>query len=110
MIAAGILTAAIISFSQLFFYQASDLSKKEVKTDQHDDSRKDNSSPDQFYFSIPSSNVHSSTHVDSGPDFSFLLEVLFSAEKPAQRVVQSPVSVGKLFQTLFQVIIAPNAP
>jgi hypothetical protein len=104
MIAIGLLTAAIIVCTQVFYYQAADFSKKDVKTEQEE------SSDHSLYLSAPSNSILSTSHVELNNEFTFVFEVLLNAEQNEGNHAPLPLALGKLFQTLFNVIIAPNAP
>jgi hypothetical protein len=102
----GIVTATVIVLSQLFWFQTSDFSKKTACSEQTEDTNDE----EESHFSLPSSTFPSSTSVEQGQESSFIQELLFKEEKAAEISTSLPTTVGKFFQTLFRVLIAPNAP
>jgi hypothetical protein len=104
-ILAGSLLALAIVFSQIFQPQSGQ-SKQVIKTEQ----QQDNSKQEQAYTSAPSFSLPSSAHVHLNIDVYCLFEILCQ-EKPQEiQDTESPLRPQKLMQTLFRVIIAPNAP
>jgi len=105
---AGIATAAVIIFSQLFYFQAANYCQEKAETEQHDhDQKKDGT---ESYISIPSSSISSSSHIEITQDLSFVLEILFERESKEEEVTKISLPVNRFFQTLFRFIISPNAP
>jgi len=102
----GTITALVIVFSQLFYFQAADYCQQKAKTDQHTESSKEEAT----YISIPSSTISSSQTIQLNQDFTFVLEILFDGDEEQPERGYPTVSLGKIFRTLFSVIIAPNAP
>jgi len=102
---AGVATASLIVFSQLFYFQAANYCQKKADI-QHHDQKKDAT---ETYISIPSSSISSSSHVEIHQDISFVLEVLFDHE-PKEETITVSFPVNRFFQTLFRFIISPNAP
>jgi hypothetical protein len=102
----GLLTALVIVFSQLFYFQAATYCQKKVETTQHDK----NTGGTESYISIPSSTISSTPHIEINQDLSFVLEILFEKKAEEQLPANITASAGRLFQTLFRFIIAPNAP
>ncbi|MBX2964238.1 MAG: hypothetical protein KF687_17125 [Cyclobacteriaceae bacterium] len=102
----GILTAAIIVISQVFFIP----NQSQIKSGS--DSEQQDATPEGAEFFSPSaySLPSSSTTVVLNHDLSCIEEILFG--EPSTREIPTLVqrSVGKLFKALFQFIIAPNAP
>jgi hypothetical protein len=103
---AGIATAAVIIFSQLFYFQAANYCQQKVETEQ-EAHKKDGT---ESYISIPSSSISSSSHIEITQDLSFVLEILFEGESKEEEVTRISVPVNRIFQTLFRFIISPNAP
>ena len=106
---AGIATAAVIIFSQLFYFQAANYCQEKAETEQHDhDQKKDGT---ESYISIPSSSISSSSHIEITQDLSsFVLEILFEGDSKEEEVTRISLPVNRFFQTLFRFIISPNAP
>ncbi len=103
---AGIATAAVIVFSQLFYFQAATYCQKKVETEQQ--SKQAEKSHD-FYVSIPSNTISSVSHIEISEAMAFVTETLFETEED-ETPVEFPVIVNRLFQAMFRFIIAPNAP
>lgn len=102
----GIATAMVIIFSQLFYFQAATYCQKKADTEQHNQKEKGT----EAYISIPSSSISSVSHIEIHQALSFVIETLFENEKKSEVTsVEAPLA-GRLFQTLFRFIIAPNAP
>lgn len=103
----GVITALVVVCSQLFFFQASNPGKKDIKTE------KEQNHPDDeaAYISLPSVSQQShSTHVEVIQRSACLFEILFEKKKQINESLDVPLSLGKFFHTLFRVIISPNAP
>jgi hypothetical protein len=106
----GVITALVVVFSQVFYFQASNYAKKEVKSGQEKKQDKQ-SETDNHYTSLPSiSQPTTATHVEADHESSFLLEILFEDKEEPTDLAAVPLSLGKFFHTLFRVIISPNAP
>ncbi len=103
---AGLATAFVIIFSQLFYFQAATYCQNKAETDQHDQKTTDNES----HISIPSSTISSVSHIEINQELSFVLEILFADKNNTHSTTEVIPSVSRLFQTLFRFIIAPNAP
>ena len=103
--ALGILVALAIVCSQLFYFQPTSISKKETKTEQHQEN-----SGDQVSFSVPSTSLPSSVHVVLNPDVFLLFEILF--EENVSKIPELTVAIplGQFFRTVFGLTISPNAP
>jgi len=104
---AGIATAGVIVFSQLFYFQAANYCQEKVDTEQQDQKKKDGT---ETHISIPSSSISSSSHIELTHDLSFILEALFQSESKEEEVTSISLPVNRFFQTLFRFIISPNAP
>jgi hypothetical protein len=103
---AGLATALLIVFSQLFYFQAATYCQKKADTEHRD--QKDTGH--ETYISIPSSSIFSASNIEINQDLSFVIETLFDCKNETQSTVEVSPSIGRLFQTLFRFIIAPNAP
>ena len=104
---AGILIAGVICFTQVFYFHLSNDLKQSTESTQRTNS---NSGDDEF-ISIPSSySLPASTYLNLEHEFSFIEELLFNREETENAPVTIPLTAGRLFRTLFQFIISPNAP
>ena len=107
---AGVITALVIVFSQVFYFQAPAYAKKDVKTG-HEKKEKQSEKNDKQFISLPSiSQPTASTNVEADHESAFLLEILFEDKAEPADHAEVPRSLGKFFHTLFRVIISPNAP
>ena len=102
----GIVTAGVIVFSQLFYFQAATYCQEKVDTEQSD---KKSDAPES-YISIPSSTISSASTIEIHQDISFVLESLFEKEADEESDHTISLPVNKFFHTLFRFIISPNAP
>jgi hypothetical protein len=105
----GIITALVVVFSQVFYFQPTDYSKKETKSEQQKKQEK-SSENNHSYISLPSISQSSSTHVEVDHESSFLLDILFEGKEKETRSAEVPIAFGRFFHTLFRAIISPNAP
>jgi len=104
----GVLTAAIITVSQLFSYQSIDSNKKETKTEKH--SEEPSSAERSAFIAMTSGSVLASIQSHLHQEVIFLFEIFFQEDESYPWIPEVPVALGKYFQTLFHIIIAPNAP
>lgn len=102
---AGIATAAVIVFSQLFYFQAATYCQQKAETEEHGEKT---DSP-ETYISIPSSTISSTSNIVLNQDISFVLEI-FEHEAEQETNATFFLPVNRLFQTLFRFVISPNAP
>lgn len=105
LIIAVALTALAIVFSQFFYFQLPDTSKKEIKTEQQEDHPEN-----KVYISLPSSSLPSSTHLELNQPMFFLFEILFEKEESVERGFTVFLPPNRFFKTLFEGVISPNAP
>lgn len=104
----GVITAFVMVFSQVFYFQPSSFAKKEIKTEKQEKQQDDKN---DSYISLPSfSQPTSSVHVELDQKPLCLFEIFFGKGTEENSEHDIPLSLGKFFQTLFRVIIAPNAP
>ena len=103
---AGLATAGVIVFSQLFYFQAANYCQEKAETEQQDQKKDGN----ETHISIPSSSISSSSHIELTHDLSFVLEALFESDSREEEVTTISLPVNRFFQTLFRFIISPNAP
>lgn len=111
-LAAGIATACVIVFSQLFYFQAATYCQKEVETKHHKNlpvKETRGNAGHEAYISIPSNSIASVSTIQLSEEISFVLETLLEP-KEDQAVTEIPSLTNRLFQTLFRFIIATNAP
>lgn len=111
-LAAGIATACLIVFSQLFYFQAATYCQKEAETQHQKDlpvQEKGKDAGHEAYISIPSNTIASVSHIQISDGLSFVLETLLEP-KEEQAATEAPPLTNRLFQTLFRFIIASNAP
>ncbi len=102
----GIFVALAIMCCQFFYLPSARFQKKEVKSEQ----TQNEESKDQIYFSIPSTTLPSSVHVELNPNVFLLFEILFE-----EKVIETPeidvaAPFSQCFRTLFGLAISPNAP
>jgi hypothetical protein len=107
------LTAGVIVFSQLFYFQAATYCQEKAQTQQ-----KEKESPVKngtetsshlAFISIPSNTITSVSTIQLGDGLSFVQEVLCEPQEN-QPVAEAPPLVNGFFYTLFRFIIASNAP
>lgn len=110
-LAAGIATACLIVFSQLFYFQAATYCQKEAETHQKQTPVKEagKEAGHEAYVSIPSNTIASVSNIQISDGLTFVLETLLEP-KEEQAVAEVPPLTNRLFQTLFRYIIATNAP
>ncbi len=107
MLIVGVLAVVAIIFSQLFYYQSVEHTKKEVKTEQQ---QQDHSTHDEAFFSVPSTSMPSSTEVELHHKSFLLLEILFEDDEIEVDHKLTIIHLNTFLHTLFSVIISPNAP
>jgi len=98
--------ALVMTFAQLFHTQVSAFGKKETKTEQQSDRHGDETFISLSSFSLPSASVYLQVNLDPY----CLFEILFEKEPQQPEASRVPLRPEKLLQTLFRVIISPNAP
>ncbi len=101
----GIVVALGVICSQLFYFPQTTLSKKETKAEHHQ-----SDSDDQVYFSVPSTSLPSSAHVELNPNVFFLFETLFEGSTFQIPEFKIAIPLGQFFRTVFGLTISPNAP
>ena len=105
----GILTAVVIVFSQIYcFQEACQHKEKLTKTEQHQDNKKAESH--KAFFTMPSSIIPSSASIESTQETAFICVVSGEKKEVTPHIQEFPVFLTKFFQTLFRIIISPNAP
>jgi hypothetical protein len=103
----GIFTAVILVVSQVFFFTGTEFNKKEQKTEKHSE---ESSSRQDVPFIVASSAPASSIQTQIHQEITFLFEILLAEDEQRSWTTDIPLSLGKYFQTLFHIIISPNAP
>jgi hypothetical protein len=106
-IMAGLLLAIAIVFSQVFQSQLTTHLKHDVKKTEQ---KKTDNQEEQLYSAAPSFSLPSSVQLHLNVEAYCLFEIVCSEEQHQSDSHESPLRPQKLFQTLFRVIIAPNAP
>lgn len=107
------LTAAVIVFSQLFYFQAATYCQEKAQTQQKEKETPvkngKETSGEQAYFSIPSNTITSVSAIELSDGISFVQEILC---EPRENEVTTgtPALANRFFYTLFRFIIASNAP
>jgi hypothetical protein len=105
----GMLTAAGIVFSQVFFFgQQQAFSKAHVE--QHDPTPDSNSKEGDLYISQPSFSQPVTASFVLQQELTVIQEIIFGGREPEEPRVQLTLATGKFFRALFQFIISPNAP
>jgi hypothetical protein len=103
----GSILAAAVVFAQVFqvktFIQESNLFKAESNQDTQEKG-------EELIISIPSISLPTTSTVSLNLEVYYLFETSSEKESPAVEPVQLSLKPHKLFQTLFRVIISPNAP
>jgi hypothetical protein len=111
-LAAGIATACLVVFSQLFYFQAATYCQKEAETQHQKQAPVKEAGKEaghEAYVSIPSNTIASVSNIQISDGLLFVLETLLEP-KEEQAVAEAPPLTNRLFQTLFRFIIATNAP
>jgi hypothetical protein len=101
----GSVLAFAISFSQ---YLAPErvASTEKAKTEQTEN----NGSKDEFYISLPTFSLPVPVHLQPSLDAYCLFEIFFEKDTDVDPVEEDLFYTDRFFQTLFRVIISPNAP
>jgi len=110
MLAAGILAALVILFSQAFEKEASSLLSriKSTKTEKQEKARDTNN---KVVVSASSDAVTSGQAVNTGDtDHTLIREIVFDQEKNAETPAMDHAILANFFKTLFRVFISPQAP
>jgi hypothetical protein len=102
----GILVVLGIVLSQVFYFSTEAPQKKQATTEQH----QTENSGEQVYFSVPSSSLPSSTHLELNPNVFLLFEILFEEEIFEIPELNFLSLSSQFFRTIFGVTISPNAP
>jgi len=100
------LTALAIVFSQFFYVQPVDRSDAGAETEQQENQQEEN----QVCISLPSSSLPSSTHVELNQTMFFLFEIVFEKKQSEVRNFRVLLPLNRIFKTLFDGVISPNAP
>lgn len=110
---AGTLTAAVIVFTQLFYFQAATYCQEKAQTQQKEKESpvKDGkeASSQQAYISIPSNTITSISAIELSDGLSFVQEILGEPQEN-EPAAETPALANRFFYTLFRFIIASNAP
>lgn len=105
----GSLLAVAIICAQLFQFQSASsyASKKDIKTEQQ---QNEQSNSEESVITLPSFSLPTSVHVSLTQEAHYLFEILFEDVPEKTSNTEAPAFPEKLFNTLFRVIISPNAP
>jgi hypothetical protein len=102
----GVLVAAAILCTQLFYTPSHSNNKKDVSTEQTQTENSDG----ELSFSTPPTTLPSSAHIDLNPHVFLLFEILFEEITPETVEFNLILPVSQCFRTLFGLAISPNAP
>lgn len=100
-----LLTVAIVC-SQLSYFQGSTFQKKEVKTEEQQKEQ----TGDEAFIAMPSFSLPSYVTFQLTLESYCLFEIVFEDQHQENRSSEIPLHPEKFLQTLFSVIISPNAP
>lgn len=103
----GSILALTIAFSQFLTPQCGPTAEK-VKTEQSDDSDTDKES--ESYISLPTFSLPVPVNVQANLDAYCLFEIFFEEENDVHHVEENLFYTDRLLETIFTVIISPNAP
>lgn len=104
--AIGVIVAVAIVCSQFFYLPQASVSKKDTATEQHETEHSD----DDISFSVPSTSLPSSAHVELNPHIFFLFEILYTESVQNVPPFKIAIPLGQFFRTVFGLTISPNAP
>jgi hypothetical protein len=102
----GIILSLAIVCSNLFQFEHHTIAKKKVTTEQG----QQKSASDETVSVLPSFSLPTSAQVQLTLQSYCLFEISFEKSNNETRTSEIPLHPEKLLQTLFSVIIAPNAP
>jgi hypothetical protein len=102
----GVITALVVVISQLFWFQGAGFLKGKAATEQTAKAEDQG----KAHISLPSTSLPSNHSVELQQELSFLHEIFAEEETTAEVTTTIYATVGKFFETLFSVIISPNAP
>ncbi len=106
------LTAAVIVFSQLFYFQAATYCQEKAQTQQKEKEapvKGGKETSQQAYISIPSNTITSISAIELSDGISFVQEILCEPRED-EMATETPALANRFFYTLFRFIIASNAP
>ena len=102
----GSMLALLIAFSQFLMPECGDSTEK-VKTEQ---SGKTAGEEEPIYISLPTYSLPVPINVQVNLDAYCLFEILFEEDIDEDYVEEHVSYTDRFFETMFQVIISPNAP
>ena len=102
----GSILAFAISFSQ-FYTPVCDTNASKVKTEEAENAAGDKT---ESHISLPSFSLPVPVHVQANLDAYCLFEILFEKDRDVDHVEEDMLYTDRLFETMFRVIISPNAP
>ena len=106
LIVGSLLSVAIICM-QLCHFQEKSVSVKELSTEQHQNS---DDADEELLLPLSSYSLPTTIQVSVNFDVYCLFEILATEPETENAAEEKPTHPEKLFNTLFRVIIAPNAP
>jgi hypothetical protein len=102
----GSILAFAISFSQ-FFSPVCDGESSKIKTEQAGNTGGDET---ESYISLPTFSLPVPVHVQASLDAYCLFEIFFEKDTDVDHVEENMFYTDRFFETMFRVIISPNAP
>jgi len=101
----GSILALAIAFSQFYTPECAVQTEK-VKTENTDNKAADETA----YISLPSFSLPAPVHVQANLDPYCLFEIFFEKDLDENHVEEDMFYTRRFFETMFRVIISPNAP
>jgi hypothetical protein len=102
----GSILAFAICFSQ-FYTPVCDADPGKVKTDQ---AGKTAGEETESYISLPTFSLPVPVHVQANLDAYCLFEIFFEKDSDVEDVEEDLFHTDRFFETMFRVIVSPNAP
>lgn len=102
----GSILALAIAFSQ-FLEPVYSASPEKAKTEQAENTSGKEAGA---YISLPSFSLPAPVHLQVNLDFHCLFEILFEKDKDENHEEEDLLHTDRFFETMFRVIISPNAP
>lgn len=107
----GVVTAAVVIFSQLFCFQNFVDKSTGQSIEQNADAESESDQTSENYITQLSSPSSSSNSIVVEQEFSFIQDITQQIKEVKQELISTLiVRSGKFFETLFSAIISPNAP
>ncbi|MEX2234723.1 MAG: hypothetical protein WD824_21350 [Cyclobacteriaceae bacterium] len=102
----GSILALAIAFSQFLTPESVSTAKK-VKTEQTENQAENETGT---YISLPSFSLPAPVHVEVNLNPYFLFDIFFERDVDENHVEEDLFFADRFFETMFRVIISPNAP